>query len=63
MKLFLISLFFLPVVAASQLQVAKIFSDNMVLQRGQPVHIWEKDIPGKNGSLLTLSYNGKMNLL
>ena len=57
MKLFLMSIFFTPVVAVSQLQVAKIFSDNMVLQREQPVHIWGKDIPGKQVTVLFAKEN------
>ena len=48
----MISLFFLPLVAASQLEVANIFSDNMVLQRGQPIHVWGQDIPGKQVTVL-----------
>jgi sialate O-acetylesterase len=47
MRLFLISLLFLPLAVTSQVTVAKIFSDNMVLQRDQPIHIWGKGIPGK----------------
>lgn len=29
-----------------QLQLAKIFTDNMLLQRDQPIHVWGKGIPG-----------------
>lgn len=47
MKWCLISLLFVPVIAISQLRTANIFSDNMILQRDQPVHIWGKFIPGK----------------
>ncbi len=47
MKWCLISLVLLPFAAAAQLHLAKIFSDNMVLQRNEPVHIWGKTTPGK----------------
>jgi sialate O-acetylesterase len=46
MRLFLISLVILPLISASQLRLAKIFSDNMVLQRDQAIHVWGKHIPG-----------------
>jgi sialate O-acetylesterase len=46
MKWFLISIFFLPVSAVAQLKLAGIFSDNMVIQRDQPVHLWGKNRPG-----------------
>lgn len=41
-------LFLLPLTVLSQLRLAKIFSDNMILQRDQPIHIWGKGVPGKN---------------
>lgn len=48
MKLFLISIIILwPLAASSQLTVARIFSDNMVLQRDQVIPIWGKGVPGK----------------
>lgn len=51
MKTLLVLLFGLPVFAVAQLRVAKMFSDNMVIQRGQPVQIWGKAIPGKQVSV------------
>ena len=55
MKLFLISLLFIPLVSVSQLQMADIFSDHMVLQREQPVHFWGKGIPGEKVSISLLN--------
>ncbi|MBB1286407.1 sialate O-acetylesterase [Flavisolibacter sp. BT320] len=36
----------LPVTASTQIKLAPIFSDNMVLQRNEPVHVWGKATPG-----------------
>lgn len=36
----------LPLTAKSQLEVAKVFSSNMVLQRDQPIAVWGKGLPG-----------------
>lgn len=47
MKPCLISLFLLPLLAVGQLRVGLIFSDNMVLQRNQPIRVWGKGTPGK----------------
>lgn len=43
---FLLSLL-LPLPTLAQLQVAGIFSDNMVLQRNSPIRIWGRAVPGK----------------
>lgn len=47
MRWYLISLLLWPFFSLAQLHVAKVFSHNMVLQRGAAIHIWGKDIPGK----------------
>ena len=44
--LFLTGLLLIPAAVFAQFRVAEIFSDNMVLQRNRPVHIWGKGDPG-----------------
>lgn len=56
MKLFLISLLLSPLITLAQLQVAEIFSDNLVLQREQPIRIWGKAAPGGK---ITVQFSGK----
>lgn len=46
MKWWLFGLLMVSVPAFGQLQVAELFADNMVLQRGQPIPIWGKGQPG-----------------
>jgi sialate O-acetylesterase len=52
MKRLLLLICFLPVVSVAQLRLAKIFSDNMVLQRHQPIHFWGKAKPGEKVKIL-----------
>src|SRR5689334_13210268 len=51
MKLYLVSFLFFPLVSVGQLKLAKIFSDNMVLQRDEPIHIWGKAADGERVSI------------
>ena len=51
---FLIYLLF-PIILNAQFTVAPYFSDNMVLQRDQPIHIWGKASPGKKISVSLLN--------
>jgi sialate O-acetylesterase len=50
-KLLLISLFLAPVVVVAQFRLPEIFSDHMVLQRDQPIHLWGKGFPGQSVSV------------
>lgn len=43
----LVLLLVFPVVSFSQLRLARIFSDDMVLQRDQPIHFWGTAKPGE----------------
>jgi sialate O-acetylesterase len=52
MRWVFIYILLLPLVTASQLTMARIFSDNMVLQRDQPVHFWGTGIPGQRVTVL-----------
>lgn len=45
--IFYILFLVVPFFAKAQLQLAKVFSDNMVLQRDQPINIWGKAHPGQ----------------
>lgn len=53
MKWFLISIVFLPFSVKAQLRLNKVFTDNMLLQRDKPVHIWGSGVPG---ATVTLSF-------
>ncbi len=51
-KYILIFFWFMPFFASAQLQLAKVFSSNMVLQRNKPIHIWGKATPGQTVNLV-----------
>ena len=53
MKWFLISIIFFPLAIKAQLRLNKVFTDNMLLQRDKPVHIWGYGVPG---ATVTLSF-------
>jgi sialate O-acetylesterase len=51
-----ILIFLLPLISKAQIKLADIFSDNMVLQRDQPLHIWGKGRPGQE---VSISFGGE----
>jgi sialate O-acetylesterase len=52
-----IILLLLPLTGFAQLHPANIFSDNMVLQRDKPIHIWGK---AKPGDAITVAFAGTL---
>ena len=46
MKYLSFGLFLIPIVATAQLRVATVFSNNMLLQRDEPIAVWGKAVPG-----------------
>lgn len=52
MRILFLSILTFPFFATAQLQLAEIFSDNMVLQRGQPIQFWGKATPEKTVTVL-----------
>lgn len=44
-------LFSFPLAAVSQLRFAPVFSDNMILQRNEPICVWGRATPGKTVSV------------
>lgn len=61
MRLVFIFILLFPFAVTAQLQLAKIFSSNMVLQREKPIRIWGKAIPGK--TVTVVFANEKINTL
>ncbi|MDE3145114.1 MAG: sialate O-acetylesterase [Bacteroidota bacterium] len=59
MKKIVIIFICIPVIAFSQLQTAKIFASNMVLQRDKQIHIWGKGIPEKT---VVASFSGEQKM-
>src|SRR5258705_5572663 len=59
MQNLLFLILFAPLFTRGQLRLASIFSDNMVLQRDAPVHIWGKGIPGEMVSISFSQSKGK----
>jgi sialate O-acetylesterase len=60
-SLLLIFFTILPILCPAQLKPAKIFTNNMVLQRNEPIRFWGKARPGE--SLTVLFANEKRNLI
>ncbi|MBS1497050.1 MAG: sialate O-acetylesterase [Bacteroidetes bacterium] len=56
MKYIFISIILFPATLFSQLKVAFIFSDNMVLQRNNPIHIWGTATPRQQ---VSVSFNNE----
>lgn len=56
MRAFLVSILFFPCMAAAQLQLASVFSDNMVLQREKPIYVWGTGVPGSH---VTVSFRNE----
>jgi len=56
MKTLLLIIILFPCFVSAQLQIAKLFSDNMVLQRDKPIHIFGKAIPDKK---VTVQFNSR----
>ncbi|HEX5025737.1 MAG TPA: sialate O-acetylesterase [Agriterribacter sp.] len=56
MKWLIIFIAFLPTITRAQLKLPKIFSDNMVLQRDQPIHVWGKGTPA---TIVTINFSGQ----
>jgi len=54
--IFYILFLVVPFFAKAQLQLAKSFSDNMVLQRDQPINIWGKAMPGQ---IVTIAFSNQ----
>lgn len=51
MRSVFVLLLVIPLLAHTQLQVAPMFSSNMVLQRNQVLHVWGKGVPGNHVSI------------
>ena len=45
---FLLLLIFVPSLCFAELELPKIFGNNMVIQRDKPIHVWGNAIPNKN---------------
>ncbi|MDP4812469.1 MAG: hypothetical protein NWR65_15115, partial [Saprospiraceae bacterium] len=45
---FFVFILFLPFIASSQLRLASIFGDHMVLQRNKPIRFWGFNSPETN---------------
>ncbi len=58
-KYLIVLLLCLPLFSLAQLTVAKIFSDDMLLQRNEPINIWGKAIPGNKVEVLFANEIGK----
>jgi sialate O-acetylesterase len=48
----------LPLSLGAQWNIAPVFSDYMVLQRGQPISVWGKGVPGEE---VAVAFSGKTN--
>lgn len=60
MRLILFLLWLFPSIVFAQLNVGKIFSDNMMLQMEQPIHVWGKGNPGEEVIITFLDMHTKV---